>query len=101
MPTGQGGGAHNVLVQYEVVCLRLCLLHPCYSPSLAQAGGKMAAISGHMMKNRMPQVSGQYLCVLYAGCNCDLVMWCQWQNVRSIISTVTVLYDLLCTGKMS
>ena len=101
MSTSQGGGAHNVLVQCEVVCLCLCLLHPCYSPSLAQTGGKMVAISGHMMKNRMPQVSGQYLCVLYAASNCDLVMWCQWQNVDSIISTVRVLYDLLCTGEMS
>ena len=61
----------------------------------------MVAISGRMMKNRMPQVSGPYLCVLYAGSSCDLVTWCQWQNVGSIIGTVPVLYDLLCTWEMS
>ena len=101
MSTGQGEGDHSVLVQCEVVFLWLCLLHPCFSPSSVQTGGKLLAISDHMMKNRMPQVSGQYLCVLYAGSNCDLVMWSQWQNVCSIIGTVRVLYDLLCTEEMS
>ena len=75
MSTGQGEGDRNVLIRCEVVFLCLCLLHPCFSPSSAQTGGKLLAISDHMMKNRMPQVSGQYLCVLYAGSNCDLVLW--------------------------
>ena len=38
-----------------------------------------------------------HVCVLYVVFNCDLVMWCQWQNVGSIISTVPVLSDLLYT----
>ena len=57
MPSGQGEDERNVLIQCEGLYLCLCLLHPCFSPSSAQTGGKLLAISDHMMKNRTPQVS--------------------------------------------